>query len=255
MREIGSARTVYDTICSCLIERRSLSVVRYGDGEAILLNGWRDEKLLEYIFKRQIGRVPSADQIIQVRENLKKALVSADIIGITIDERKKSSDFWGKGLEIMIEAIGEDIVNKRFCNIDVHMEFLEKGLLSYILQNREKLVYVSCRDLTEKFKQNFKIKEVVHLSVPPEIKFNTDYAGVNHYPERFNEIMREIKNMDLKGVLCLVGAGFVGKSYCSELAKQGGVAIDLGSVFDLWAGRKTRGEGRGDQVEDLTWKL
>lgn len=44
------------------------------------------------------------------------------------------------------------------------------------------------------------------------------------------------------GQLWLVGAGILGKLYCSAIRSAGAVAVDLGSVLDAWAGRQdTRG--------------
>ena len=39
----------------------------------------------------------------------------------------------------------------------------------------------------------------------------------------------------------LVGAGPLGKVYCNEVKLAGGVALDIGSIFDSWARRPTRG--------------
>ena len=40
--------------------------------------------------------------------------------------------------------------------------------------------------------------------------------------------------------LVLVGAGYAGKIIVREAAKRGGVALDLGSMFDHWMGAHTR---------------
>ena len=38
----------------------------------------------------------------------------------------------------------------------------------------------------------------------------------------------------------LVGAGALGKAYCEAVRQQGGVAVDIGSGFDGWAGVMSR---------------
>ena len=45
---------------------------------------------------------------------------------------------------------------------------------------------------------------------------------------------------DLHGVLCLVGAGCWAEIYCTMIKRRGGGAIDIGSGFDLLAGKITR---------------
>ena len=39
------------------------------------------------------------------------------------------------------------------------------------------------------------------------------------------------------GELWLVGAGMLGKRYCAAIRRRGAVALDVGSVMDLWGGR------------------
>jgi hypothetical protein len=38
----------------------------------------------------------------------------------------------------------------------------------------------------------------------------------------------------------LVGAGIFGKKYCAVAKQHGAVALDLGSAFDILAGKRTR---------------
>ena len=45
---------------------------------------------------------------------------------------------------------------------------------------------------------------------------------------------------DLRGCLCLIGAGPWAEIYCTWVKQRGGVAIDLGSGFDLLEGKVTR---------------
>ena len=48
------------------------------------------------------------------------------------------------------------------------------------------------------------------------------------------------KLVDFPGMLFLVGAGLFGKLYCAEIKRQGGIALDLGSLLDAWAGVGSR---------------
>jgi hypothetical protein len=59
----------------------------------------------------------------------------------------------------------------------------------------------------------------------------------------------------IDGNICLVGAGFIGKIYVNWFKERGGVAMDIGAVMDLWAGKATRGPLRGTDAENLTYKL
>ena len=45
---------------------------------------------------------------------------------------------------------------------------------------------------------------------------------------------------DLRGCLCLIGAGPWAEIYCTWVKQRGGVAVDIGSGIDLMEGRLTR---------------
>jgi hypothetical protein len=63
-----------------------------------------------------------------------------------------------------------------------------------------------------------------------------------HYPHVYNDILANLLESDLTGELFLVGAGPLGKAYCQKIKKRGGVAIDVGAVFDSWINFHTRPE-------------
>ena len=54
-----------------------------------------------------------------------------------------------------------------------------------------------------------------------------------------NWINREL-GKDLIGVLCLIGARPWAEFYCTWVKERGGVAVDIGSAFDLLAGTPIR---------------
>jgi hypothetical protein len=85
----------------------------------------------------------------------------------------------------------------------------------------------------------------VDLRTVPERAANTPNARVDtrHWPERFRELCRELEQID-PGTLWLVGAGILGKIYCGVIRAAGGVAVDIGNVADIWAGRTTRSYGQ-----------
>jgi hypothetical protein len=61
-----------------------------------------------------------------------------------------------------------------------------------------------------------------------------------HYPALFNLIPKWLDEQPAKGNVFLVGAGGLGKVYCNWIKQRGGVAIDMGSILDGWAGLITR---------------
>jgi hypothetical protein len=81
--------------------------------------------------------------------------------------------------------------------------------------------------------------------IPGEHKQHAPYTGPAHYPVIYDETLTWIRRQAAPGRLFLVGAGILGKIYCDAIRRQGGVAVDVGSVMDLCGGLgETRGEGR-----------
>ncbi len=245
---------VFLTIQNHLLHRSPLSIIRYGDGESFMF-GDRIENT-HFILKKVLGYVPSESHIEQMKGNLIKAYRGCDIVGIPTQKHLDRPDQWRHTLTYFNRAIGDDVLEtKGRASIDVFHEFLSKGFYSALLMDVDTLNYVSCRDLDEVFKEKFNIKNVNSFIISPEPTYTSGYVGDKHFPEQFLQIGEWISTLNCKGQLCLVGAGIPGKIYNNWFRDQGGVSLDIGSVFDSLAGFKTRGAGRGMDVIDNTYKL
>ncbi len=81
------------------------------------------------------------------------------------------------------------------------------------------------------------------LPVPGELLYYYDERGRedSHWSR-----LEAIAGYDYRpGEVWLVGAGVLGKIYCHAIQQAGAVAVDVGSVFDVWSGRQdTRGTVR-----------
>lgn len=236
-----------------------LSLIRYGDGEAMILNKAHDKKSFDHIFKGQLGYFPSNDVSDEVYLNLVKAYSNCDIIGFPTERHlthpKYKDGYWGKSKDIFIKNIGPDFEGQQITSIDVHSEFLDNNYYKPLLENRDIVNYISCRNIDDQLKKTFNIKNVNSYVISPEMKFSSLSNPKRHYPDQFNEIKEWVKTIPCTGNICLVGAGIVGKIYCNWFRDQGGVAFDIGSVFDSFAGFATRGPKRGVNVIDNTHKL
>jgi hypothetical protein len=89
------------------------------------------------------------------------------------------------------------------------------------------------------------IKRIKRYDIPKQYRFEENKKIGIFYPDVYNKIIEDIKNTDYSGKLCLLGGGFIGKNIAVEFANSNGVCIDIGSVFDLWYGKITRGPGKG----------
>lgn len=253
-----STDTIIALIQNRLRQGLSLSIVRLGDGEARTLNGFKDMPALEMILKKLLGEVPSIHEIKQIQQNLIEAYTDADIIGIPAGSKLDKKDpYWHNAFGILHDNVGPEVlIEKEFVNMDFCYDMLTSGAYDKILQGVDTLNYVSCRNLDEAFKKRFDIFRVNSIQIPPEMKFAHQYHGPKHFPDQFNQVRLWMKATPLKGNLFLYGAGVAGKVYGTWAAKKyGAVALDIGSVFDAWAGLITRGPGRGVNKIDSTYKL
>jgi hypothetical protein len=228
------------------------SITRYGDGEAIVLNGMKDETALNSVWKRQFGYSCTIDEAKQVKENLIKAYKESDIVGIKLNVNPDLGDFWQNAFNILDKNVGE---LNNYTSIDFHNDWLTAGKFNELLTGIDTLNYISCRNLDDRFKERYGIKTVNSFIISPEVKFTSGYEGDRHYPDQFRSIERWMKAIEIDKKLCLVGAGVVGKLYNVWFKEKGGISLDIGNVFDLWAGKSTRGPGRGLDAIDNQFKL
>ena len=240
---------LYNIVTESLKTKQPLFVPRIGDGEAMCLSGDREKQ--DWLFFRQLGTLLHDDDITIIQNNLKKAYQSANIIGMPENKREGLNEFWYKCGEILHEIGAGD---KPAVTNDFHNEWLDSGTLKELLTNRDQLYYVSCHDLTERFKEVYNISEVKGFHISGERYFFPEKSG-RHYPHQFNQVEQWIDSINMKGALFIYGAGVVGKIYGLWAALQGAVALDLGNVLDLLAGFKTRGLGRAPGARIEKYKI
>lgn len=245
---------LYNIITSRLSKKEPTSVCRIGDGEAVILNGYNDQPKLEWVFKRQLGYMPEFAHVKIIQQNLIKAYKDADYIGVPENKREGLNEYWYRCMDILGENIG-DLNNKQLTSVDFHNNWLSAGLFDELLSGIDTLIYISCRDLDDRFKEKFGIKNIHSFHIAPEMKFTPDYSGPVHFPSQYEAIKKWIDTVPVKGNLCLVGGGVVGKIYNTWFKERGGVSLDAGNCFDAWAGLVTRGKDRGVGVIDETYKL
>lgn len=245
-------QTLKKIIEAKLLFKESMSVIRYGDGESMVFGDNLENT--HFIFKKVMGYVPTPEEIETMKVNLIDAYEYCDVIGFPTEKHLSREDQWRHTMTYFNRCVSPKRMIAK-TSIDIFYDMQRDGLLVELLKSVEKLNYVSCRNLDDVFKNKFGIKEVNSFIIAPEPTFTSGYVGERHFPDQFNKIFEWISELDCSGALCLVGAGIPGKIYNNWFADSGGVSLDIGSMFDGWAGWKTRGAGRGMDVEDTTNKL
>lgn len=235
-------------ILDCLDTGKSLSLVRIGDGEAMCLNKKAQQNRINTFYKRHIGYVPPVKIQKEIRINLIKSINQSDIIGIPTDALLNFKPGWEKCRGLVESCLVDS--DKLFCDMNIHWEIYTKKLLEVIIKEVETVYLITPRDVVQLFKNKFpNLKTVIWYNIPGQYLFNKEKVIQNYYPRAYNDTIEKISKLDTRKELMLVGGGFIGKSFCSEFANRGGVAIDVGSIFDNMVGLKTRGEGKGAGVK------
>lgn len=231
-----------------------LSYVRYSDGEIMLLNRREYYQTYIKIIYRLWGYVPDEDELVAIDGFLRHALRNADYIGYPTERHRARADYFRDADKVFKKRVGP-LEDYSLASVDIPYIMLNDERYSEILYKCHTLNYVSCWDLDQQFQDRFSIAHVNHFLVSGEPKFSSATSRGRHFPDQFYQVRKWIKARNCKGNVCLVGAGVFSKIYNTWFAEQGGVSLDIGSVFDSWHGVKTRGQGKGMDVEDLTYKL
>jgi len=229
-----------------LIEKRNnkqpFSFIRYGDAESMVLNFDTDRDYAYFVVKKQLGYLPSDDQIISIRKDLIGSFCVADLIGIAdpwYETEANDNKFWKNQKQQLKDLAGVE-PDREFCSMNAHIFMMDDPEFYKFIKSFDRIVFITGRNF-----DHINLPGLEVINIPAEKKYSDDKA--RHYPERYNEVHDWIEKQDLTGALVLVGGGFTGKSYITHAAQKRAIAVDIGSVFDSWAGFVTRGKNRGSK--------
>ncbi|WP_459385230.1 hypothetical protein [Arthrobacter humicola] len=128
------------------------------------------------------------------------------------------------------------------------------GHYEEIFAGREAVGVISSHpELGTLMKQRFRIGNVVEHVIPKQavfVKFE-DRKNSQHYPDVFQKIVDSIAPIK-PGMPYLVSGGLLAKYYCHVIKSRGGVAIDTGSVPEIWLNIPNRGLSQ-DYLDQWKW--
>lgn len=229
------------------------SVVRLGDGEGVVL-GYPEitnrHDINEYLLRWIRTTDVSEADVRHLVDELRAAVKGADIVGLP-----RPKNLAGHANRAVLDAIETfDLRSPSTLLTDAALHRLLQYALLYrpLVRNADFLGLISCRDVAERLRTMFGIRATKWYGVRGEdvthfTHFPVDVPGdveTIHYPDGYREL-REGLVVPFPGALFLVGAGAFGKVYCHWIKQRGGVAIDIGSIFDCWAGVGRVGQGLG----------
>jgi hypothetical protein len=241
-------------------EKIPTSAIRLGDGEGHVV------ALLDFddpgaeVDSRSAMRTwwgerdVASEHATRYARNLRTAIANADILGlyqwpnlletsfISLDTSQDkrgilrtitASSCWRPGQ-------GGVITSAVFPN---DMEFW--GLWELIVRGIRHASVISCHDLHEYIAVSFGMAVRLSVSIPPEFEHSVHFH--NERADRWEgRTLHDIEatiddHLDPEpGEIWFVAAGLFGKHYCETIRRRGGIAIDIGSLADQWAGYATR---------------
>ncbi|SFL03063.1 hypothetical protein SAMN04488125_107200 [Methylorubrum salsuginis] len=218
--------------------KKPFSLLRIGDGEGYVL-GFDDttttdeiEKITRFWFGH--NKISPTD-VRNIRAGLVSAIRSADVIGMHFQSNI------GNKFGMPRRHVSEYLLwngYAKFCSANVHHNTLYEDRFDEILSNQDFVGLITPRAVEPFVRERFNVGRVITYFVPEEVRYAEDKEKVDaHYPDVFAKISKEI-SVPYQGAIFLVGAGVLGKLYCDTIKKKGGIAIDIGGVFDIWAGHK-----------------
>ena len=242
---------------------RGFSFIRVGDGEGAFawlsdadesgyanLYAHNREDRARVWFDGQIEL--EASGFLGLALTLRETIARADILGIPystwVSHEYKIGSMTGlSALTNMLRLCHEpDVsVGHALSRQDAHFALDQDGHLKQLLIGTGTVGLIGCHpELPAFMRKVFGVTDIEFHKIPGERifveKIGAEAAEGVHFPVRFYEIMAALTDRNLAGRLYLVAGGILGKFYCDKIKRQGGVALDIGSVVDRWIGVATR---------------
>ena len=228
-------------------ERKGMSLIRIGHCEPRTL-GYGDyfsRQDLQKTVDIQWGGSPlDEDALRALPIEMLGAVRNADFIGIQPPNREIVSK--NAILENASYVIGRNLqafpVTAKYTIANVHLAIAKSPILFELLREADRVWLITGRNVEAALSKRIG-REVSVMRIPAEQKFSETTPSEPHFTMIFNRVKEQIRNEVQTGDVVLVGAGILGKIYCSLAKDQRAVALDIGSVFDAWEGLNTRGKG------------
>ncbi|WP_085920307.1 GT-D fold domain-containing protein [Halomonas sp. CSM-2] len=245
---IINASECYGFIVESVASKRPFSLVRMGDGEGLIaeFNGLALDKDVEDILKVHFGKGLQEKDIETMKSGILNSIKSSDIIGVPSHRRSNKTNPVSRiqrGIFCVYSTLSKysGLDEKFVVGANIHIELERYGVLEKLLGSVEKINIITCRvELAEILKERFhNLINVNLIEIPAEYKYGEKKVDKHHYYDVFDSVVEEIKGSS-EGEFYLVAAGLLGKIYCHNIKLSGGMAIDIGSIADAWAGVNSR---------------
>lgn len=239
------------------------SFVRYSDGEGgFLVQSARPPEcaisaelrkgLLPHFFGCH-GEQMTMHDLHRAAELLRQSISDADMIGMPfltdldcwVERRREVGDLESIRVSLALEELFSEFLarfdpsRQRFTYVGFHTWFIG-GRIFRFLARSTRVGFITCfPELGPAIQKLLPRATISMIEVPPRGADADLRDSRPHFPEVFDEIASTL-TVPYHGAPFIIGAGPLGKAYCSLVKARGGIGIDLGSVFDLWMRKGTR---------------
>jgi hypothetical protein len=243
-------------------KKTPFSSIRTGDGEGNVMLAMRPGQhdllarfAFDQIWHTMFGKTKiSESQKIDFLTEFRCSLVDADFLGVpTREQVERRLESAVNGTDIDIRG-GTGVLSNWYWlseNQDILASDKAMGMCHYhirlgralgrLLSEAQFVSAVTCYpELLNVLSSRYNIKPGLEILIPPQASNVERTPEWNHYPFRYHEITRQLERTDLSGHVFVVGAGLLGKIYCSAIKRSGGIALDIGSLIDVLVGVPTR---------------
>lgn len=223
-----------------LNNQQPFSLIRLGDGEGALM-GFPDITDIEAVKRSFSVWFGHTDIDLQstsyIGQQIRDSVFNADIVGLPRDAQLSRHPYYRAVFDAMshYRLYSESAL---YTDAAIHRYFQFCLLFRKLLSGRDYVGIITPRDLRAAMKTHFNVGVIEHYPIKGEARFSGS-VEMPHYPDAFNKLIDSL-SPPYKGALYLVGAGGLGKIYCNVIKQRGGVAVDVGAIFDAWAGVKSR---------------
>jgi tetratricopeptide (TPR) repeat protein len=258
-------RLFVDTVLDRLAHGEAFSLIRLGDGEANALDygsEFADRFDEDAAARERIwwGRTLDSEARSNLAGRVRTAIDGADCVGIPLtarflrDIRLKTGPALlatrtGRGLLSIMRMLERRLVTRGFegtllTSAHLHQDLERWNLYGELLGGGKEIVLISCHaTLPDKLRSRFGTTVVKHVITPPgDAMLEMQARSLRDEEVPLLSLQHALQELGEwpRGRLVLVGAGYAGKVIVEESRRRGGVALDLGSIFDHWMGLSTR---------------
>jgi tetratricopeptide (TPR) repeat protein len=247
-----------------LAQGTPFSFIRLGDGESNAIG--YPLPLAEFFEKDALERETiwwgtplSLEPRVRLVHRVSEAIRDADALGtptlarilrdVRMDVPQEfSATRAGRGVQAVMDALSQPTGFRAFgegilTSAHLHQDLERWRLYPALLKSGDEAVVVSCHPrLPQLLQERFGLTVLRHILIPPRHYSRGAFEASDLSGALPDHIVRALAEMEHapKGRLVLIGAGYAGKIIIGEAKKRGGIALDLGSIFDHWMGARTR---------------